>query len=107
MRWTRRLRLRLRSLIRRSRVEAEIDEELRYHVERQVDELIARGMDPTQARYAALRDMGGIERRKEECRESLGLRLIDELRYDVRFALRTLAGNPGFTAVAVLTLTLG
>ncbi len=107
MRWTRRLRLRFRSLLRRSRVESEIDEELRYHLERQIDELTARGVDPTEARYAALRDMGGLERRKAECRDSLGLRLIDELRYDVRFALRTLATNPAFTAVAVLTLTLG
>src|ERR671930_1723477 len=104
MRWTRKLRLRLRSLLRRSRVEEEIDEELRYHVERQTGELIARGMDPAEARYAALRDMGGLERRKEECRDSLGLRLLDELRQDLRYAVRTLLTPPGFTGVAVLII---
>jgi hypothetical protein len=61
--------LRLRSLLRRSQVEEELDEELRYHIERQVEEHIAKGMTPEEARYAALRAMGGVEQRKEECRD--------------------------------------
>jgi len=61
--------LRLRSLFRRAQVEQELDEELRYHLERQIEENIVKGMTPEEARYAALRAIGGIERRKEECRD--------------------------------------
>jgi putative ABC transport system permease protein len=107
MRWATRVRLRLRSLFQRSRVEEEIDEELRYHLERQIDELVKSGCDPSAARYAALRDIGGLEHRKEECRDALGLRLLDEFRQDLRYAVRTLARNRGFTAVAMLTLAIG
>jgi putative ABC transport system permease protein len=94
-------------LFRRDRVERELDEELRYHLDRQVEEYVAKGMTADDARAAALRAMGGVELRKEECRDMRRVRLVDEARRDFRFGLRMLRRNPGFTAVAVLTLAIG
>jgi len=99
--------LRLRSIFRRVQVEQELEEELRYHIERQIEELIAKGMAPEEARYAALRAMGGVEQRKEECRDTRRVRLIEDLMQDLRYGLRTLRKSLGFTAVAGLSLSLG
>ena len=84
------LRLRLRSLLLRKKVEAELDEELRYHLERDSDAATA-----------------GIEQRKEECRDARGVSLLDNAMQDSRYAIRQLRKNPGFAATTIFVLALG
>src|SRR6185369_16880459 len=97
-RWVYTLPLRLRSLVRRGRVEGELDEELRYHLERQIEENVARGMSAEEARYAALRAMGGVEQHKEACRDARRVGVLEDLVRDLRYGLRMLARSPGFSA---------
>jgi putative ABC transport system permease protein len=106
-RWLYTVRLRLRSLFRRRRVERELDDELAYHMEREIESSVQTGMDLDEARYRALRKMNGLEIRKEECRDMRRINVIDNLVRDLRYGLRNLRRNPGFTAAVLLTLALG
>jgi predicted permease len=94
-------------LFHRRRLESEMDAELRFHIESFAADLIKQGVSPEEAAYRARLEFGGIEIHKEECRESLGLRLWDDLRADCRYAFRMMRQNLGFTAVAVISLGLG
>jgi macrolide transport system ATP-binding/permease protein len=101
------LRLRLRSLLHRDLVDHELDAELQYHLDRQIDEYVAAGMPPADARFAALKAMGGLQQRREECRDMRGLTLLDNLWQDTRYAARQLRAHAGFTCTATLMLALG
>ncbi|HJQ31314.1 MAG TPA: ABC transporter permease [Pyrinomonadaceae bacterium] len=100
-------RTRLRALFLKNKVERELEEELRFHVRMRAEENVRRGMTPDEAARAARESFGSWTRIREACRDVKGGGVLETLRQDVRFGVRTMRKNRGFTAVAVLTLALG
>ncbi len=98
--------LRLRTLFGRDRVERELDREISFHLDQQVQDNIAHGMSPDDARAAAKRSLGGVTQIQEECRDMRRTNHIETIWNDLRYATRTLARTPGFTIIIVLTLAL-
>jgi putative ABC transport system permease protein len=101
------LRLFLRSLFRSRALDQDLDDEVRYHVEKQTEEFVRRGMQEQQAALLARRQFGNATLHKEQCREARNVAWLENIAQDFRHSLRTLSRNPGFTAVSVLTLALG
>jgi predicted permease len=107
MRWHRKLALRLRSIVSGQRVEQELGDELRFHLDGLTEELIASGIAPDEARREARRQLGAIDQIKEECRDARRVSYLEQTLQDVRYGLRSLRRSPGFSVLAIATLALG
>lgn len=99
--------LRLKSILRRRRVERELDEELQFHLEHKIEEGVAEGLSPDEARHRALRAMGGLEQRKEEARDMRRVHWLTDFLDDVHYAARSLRRTPALTAFVVITIAIG
>jgi predicted permease len=103
--WTR-IRCWARAVVQRSRVEREMDAELRFHVEAYAEDLVRSGVERAEALRRARLEFGGVEQTKEICRDARALNLVENVIYDLRFAARRLRRTPTFTITALITLVL-
>ena len=98
--------MRLRNLLRRAGADRELEEELSYHLDREIEQNLAAGMPPRDARTAALRSLGGIAQLEEECRDARGTRWLEILFHELRYGVRMMRRTPGFSAACVLTIAI-
>ena len=101
------LRFRLRSLFRREEADAELDRELREHLDRQTEENVARGMTAAEAKRVARATFGGVQSVREEARDARGVAVIENLLRDLRYTLRALLHEPMLLIAATLSIALG
>src|SRR5579875_3013649 len=107
MRWVGLISMRLRMLFRREKESRRLDEELQFHLEQQIAENLNAGMNPDEARCAALRSFGNPMAVREQARETWSWNWLERVAQDVRYALRQMRRSPGFTATVIGTLGLG
>lgn len=102
-----RMRSLFTAVFHRSRIESEMEEELEFHISARANDIMRSGVSPDEARRRALIEFGAVERHKEEAREARGLKFLDELRGDLRYAWRQLVRTPSFSLLAVAVLAIG
>ncbi|MGH9825138.1 MAG: ABC transporter permease, partial [Blastocatellia bacterium] len=97
----------IKFLLQRNRMDRELDQEMAFHLERLAERNMKDGLDPDDARLAALRDFGGIDHAKEECLDARGMQPLAALAQDARYAIRTMTKKPAVSVLAIVVLALG
>ena len=98
---------RWRALIHKDELEQELDEEMQFHLDRDIEQKVRSGMTPEAARYAALKSFDRVDQSKEECRDARGVGFFENILRDISYSVRVLRKNYAFTIVVILTLALG
>src|SRR5437763_16876725 len=106
LRWLSGLRVVVRSAIFRKRVEQELDEEMQYHLEQEINERLKTGLSAEEARYASLRVLGPISKSRDECRDMRGTRWVENLISDFRYSLRSIKRSKGLGFGVVVSMGL-
>jgi hypothetical protein len=105
--WLYTMPLRLRSIFRRPQVEQELDDELRYHLDMKIEENVAKGQSHEEARRFALLALGGLDQKKEECRDKRGLSWLDNTQRNLAFLFRSWRCSPGYVLSVIIMIALG